>query len=38
MTDTKAPLLDDSAMAEGDPNQVADMYADRLMDEIFGGG
>jgi hypothetical protein len=37
MTDTKAPLLDDSAMAEGDPNQVADMYADRLMDEIFGG-
>ena len=37
MTDTKAPLLDDSALAEGDPNQVADRYADRLMDEIFGG-
>lgn len=37
MTDTKAPLLDDSVLAEGDPNQVADMYADRLMDEIFGG-
>lgn len=37
MTDTKAPLLDEATLAEGDPNQVADMYADRLMDELFGG-
>lgn len=36
MTDVKDSLLDASITRE-DPNQVAEMYADRLMDELFGG-
>ncbi len=36
MTDTQASLLD-PAIAEGDPKQLVDLYADRLMDEIFDG-
>ncbi|MDA0866120.1 MAG: hypothetical protein O2890_06830, partial [Cyanobacteria bacterium] len=36
MTDTKVPLLDIPA-SEGDPNQLAELYADRLMDDLFDG-
>ncbi|NJN22961.1 MAG: hypothetical protein HC812_19555, partial [Leptolyngbya sp. RL_3_1] len=36
MTDTKASTLDLPA-SEGDPNQLADLYADRLMDDLFNG-
>jgi hypothetical protein len=36
MTDTKVSTLDLPA-SDGDPNQVADLYADRLMDDLFDG-
>jgi hypothetical protein len=36
MTDSKVPLLELPA-SEGDPNQVAELYADRLMDDLFTG-
>jgi hypothetical protein len=36
MTDTQVPLLDIPA-SEGDPNQLAELYADRLMDDLFNG-
>ncbi len=36
MTDTKVPLLD-LPDSEGDPNQLAELYADRLMDDLFDG-
>jgi hypothetical protein len=37
MTDTKTSLLEDTALEQSDPTQVAELYADRLMDEIFEG-
>ncbi|MGD1905789.1 MAG: hypothetical protein ACFB0C_07325 [Leptolyngbyaceae cyanobacterium] len=36
MTDSKVPLLELPA-SEGDPNQLAELYADRLMDDLFTG-
>lgn len=38
MTDSKAPTLDSQQLGEqAQPEQVADNYADRLMDELFDG-
>ena len=37
MTDTKAPPADLQSNAQNNPDHVADAYADRLMDELFGG-
>lgn len=38
MTDSKASLLDSELLTESaQPEQVADAYADRLMDELFDG-
>ncbi|MBF2035134.1 MAG: hypothetical protein IGR92_06530 [Leptolyngbyaceae cyanobacterium T60_A2020_046] len=37
MTDAKSSTLDPAIAASGDPNQVAEMYANRLMDELFDG-
>lgn len=37
MTDSKAPTLDLQSDGKDNPNHVADAYADRLMDDLFGG-
>ena len=37
MTDTKALTLDPQASAQAEPDQMVEVYADRLMDELFDG-
>lgn len=37
MTDTKALTLQPQSVAQTNPTQAADTYADRLMDELFDG-